>query len=110
MDAQTLVASALHIDSGHIGVYKDKTQPNPPENKIGRSPHQQLLRMEQRLAIDSVMVDALDIRFTEVSDQTGEAGTVTFDGTTAVIHHFTNDSAELAHERFMRLQADRKST
>src|SRR3546814_7063184 len=61
--------------------------------------------MEQRLAIDSGMVDALDIRFTEVSDQTGEAGTVTFDGTTAVIHHFTNDSAELAHDRFMRLHA-----
>src|SRR3546814_9711964 len=61
--------------------------------------------MEQRLAIDSVMVDALDIRFTEVSDQTGEAGTVTFDGTTAVIHHFTNDSAELAHDRYMRLHA-----
>lgn len=105
MDTQTIAAAALNIDSGHIAVYKDKTQYNPPENKIGRSPHQQLLRLEQRVAIDSVLVDALDIRFTEVSDQTGEAGTVTFDGTTAVIHHLTNDSTELAHDRFMRLYA-----
>src|SRR5690606_16127753 len=105
MEAQTLGAASLRIDSGHIAVYKDKTQYNPPENKIGRSPHQQLLRLEQRVAIDSVLVDALDIRFTEVSDQTGEAGTVTFDGTTAVIHHLTNDSTELAHDRFIRLYA-----
>jgi len=105
MDARTLAAAALHIDSGHIAVYKDKTQPNPPENKIGRSPHQQLLHMEQRVAIDSVLVDAVDIRFTEVSDQTGEAGTVTFDGTTAVIQHLTNDPAELARNRFIRLHA-----
>ncbi|MEC3880107.1 hypothetical protein [Parapedobacter sp. 10938] len=102
---QTLAASALHIDSGHIAVYKDKTQPNPPENKIGRSPHQQLLRMEQRVAIDSARVGAMDIRFTEVSDQTGEAGTVTFGGTTALIHHLTNDSAELARDPFMLLHA-----
>src|SRR5690606_3122347 len=109
MDVQTLAASALHIDSGHIAVYKDKTQPNPPENKIGRSPHQQLLRLEQRVAIDSALVNALDIRFTEVSDQTGEAGTVTFDGTDAVIHHLTNDSAELARDRFMRLHAQARA-
>src|SRR5690606_19265966 len=76
-NTQTVAAAALTIDSGHIAVYKDKTQYNPPENKIGRSPHQQLLHLEQRVAIDSVLVDALDIRFTEVSDQTGEAGTVT---------------------------------
>lgn len=105
MDSQTVAASALHIDSGHIAVYKDKTQPNPPENKIGRSPHQQLLRLEQRVAIDSVLASALDIRFTEVSDQTGEAGTVTFDSTKVVVYHLTNDSTELAHNRFMRLQA-----
>lgn len=105
VDAQILAASALRIDSGHIAVYKDKTQPNPPENKIGRSPHQQLLRLEQRIAIDSVRIDAMDIRFTEVSDRTGEAGTVTFDRTTARIHHLTNDSTELARNRFMELHA-----
>lgn len=105
MSTRILAASALYIDSGHITVYKDKTQPNPPENKIGQSPHQQLLRLEQRVAIDSVLVDALDIRFTEVSDQTGKAGTVTFDGTTAAIYNVTNDSLELANNRFMGLHA-----
>ncbi len=105
MASQTLAAAALHIDSGHIAVYKDKTQPNPPENKIGRSPHQLLLHMEQRVAIDSVLADALDISFTEVSDQTGEAGTVTFEGVTAAIRNLTNDPAELARDRFMRLHA-----
>src|SRR5690606_37326144 len=57
----------------------------------------------------SALVNALDIRFTEVSDQTGEAGTVTFDGTDAVVHHLTNDSAELARDRFMRLHAQARA-
>lgn len=103
--AQTIAASALRIDSGSISVYKDKTQPNPPENKIGKSPHQQLLRLEQQLAIDSVLVNAVDIHFTEVSDQTGKAGTVTFDATTAVIQNLTNDSLTLARNPFMNLHA-----
>jgi len=102
---QVLDAAALHIDSGHIFIYKDKTQPNPPENKIGKSPHQQLLRLKQRLAIDSVRMRALDIRFTEVSDKTGKAGTVTFEGTNGAFRNVTNDSTTLARDRYMRLHA-----
>ena len=105
VDAQIIAASALHIDTGSITIYKDKTQPNPPENKIGRSPHQQLLRLEQRVAIDSALINAVDISFTEVSDQTGKAGTVTFDATTAIIHNLTNDSLVLARNRYMKLHA-----
>jgi len=105
VNRQLLAAAALHIDSGHIAIYKDKTQPNPPENKIGKSPHQQLLKLEQRLAIDSVSIRGVDVRFTEVSDKTGKAGTVTFDQTDGVFRNVTNDSAALARDRYMRLHA-----
>ncbi|WP_188504749.1 hypothetical protein [Parapedobacter pyrenivorans] len=105
VSAQTIAAAALHIDSGSIAIYKDKTQPNPPENKIGKSPHQQLLRLEQPVAIDSVLIGALDIGFTEVSDQTGKAGTVTFETTSGVIRNLTNDSLALVRNRFMELHA-----
>lgn len=102
---QLLAAAALHIDSGNISVYKDKTLPNPPEDKIGKSPHQQLLRLKQPLAIDSVLLHALNISFTEVSDKTGKAGTVTFDQTNGTFRNVTNDSTTLARDRYMRLHA-----
>jgi len=102
---ELLAAAALYVDSGHIAIYKDKTQPNPPENKIGKSPHQQLLRLKQPLAIDSVLIRALDVRFTEVSDKTGKAGTVTFDQTNGTFRNVTNDSTTLARDRYMRLHA-----
>lgn len=102
---QLLMAEALHVDSGSIAVYKDKTQPNPPENKIGKSPHQQLLRLKQPLAIDSVLISALDISFTEVSDKTGKPGTVTFDQTNGAFRNVTNDSMTLTHDRYMLLHA-----
>ncbi len=102
---QTIRATALHLDSGQVAIYKDKTKPNPPENKIGKSPHQQLLRLDQTLIIDSVSVNALDVRFTEVSDQTGEAGTVTFEETNALFLHVTNDSVAIASNRYMQLHA-----
>lgn len=105
VNRQLLAAASLHIDSGHIAIYKDKTQPNPPENKIGKSPHQQLLKLEQRLAIDSVSIRGVDVRFTEVSDKTGKAGTVTFDQTDGVFRNVTNDSAALARDRYLRLHA-----
>jgi len=105
VNRRLLAAASLHIDSGHIAIYKDKTQPNPPENKIGKSPHQQLLKLEQRLAIDSVSIRGVDVRFTEVSDKTGKAGTVTFDQTDGAFRNVTNDSAALARDRYMRLHA-----
>ncbi len=100
-----LAAEALHIDSGSIVIYKDKTQPNPPENKIGKSPHQQLLRLKQPLSIDSILFSAMDVRFTEVSDQTGKAGTVTFEQTSGIFRNVTNDSSVLTQDRYMRLHA-----
>lgn len=105
---QLLKADALLLDSGRIALYKDKTQPNPPVNKIGNSPHQQLLRLAQPLAIDSVRVQGIDVRFTEVSDKTAKAGTVTFDGISGVFRNVTNDAATLAGDRFMRLHARTK--
>ncbi|MFC3200045.1 hypothetical protein ACFOET_20665 [Parapedobacter deserti] len=103
-----LAAGALHIDSGAISIYKDKLQPNPPENKIGKSPHQQLMSWEQRIRIDSVRLGALDIRFTEVSDQTGKAGSVTFEQTEAMIRNVTNDTVGLRHNRFLTFDARSK--
>jgi len=104
-----LAATALHMDSGAISIYKDKLQPNPPENKIGKSPHQQLLSMEQPVAIDSIRVRALDIAFTEVSDQTGKAGTVTFDATDAVIRNVTNVRERMKTDRYLTLDARSKA-
>ncbi|SEL80114.1 hypothetical protein SAMN05421740_110104 [Parapedobacter koreensis] len=102
---ETIAASTLRIDSGEIAIYKDKTQPNPPTDKIGKSPHQQLLRMKQRVALDSVLINALDINFTEVSDKTAKAGTVTFEETAGLMQNVTNDSLALARNRFLQFNA-----
>src|SRR5690606_11046158 len=77
--------------------------------KIGKSPHQQLLSMEQPVAIDSMRVRALDIAFTEVSDQTGKAGTVTFDATDAVIRNVTNVRERMKTDRYLTLDARSKA-
>ncbi|SFC37045.1 hypothetical protein SAMN05421747_109139 [Parapedobacter composti] len=103
-----LAAAALHIDTAEISIYKDKRLPNPPENKLGKSPHQQLMAWKQRLRIDSARLHALDVAFTEVSDKTGKAGTVTFERTAAVIRNLTNDTATLRGDRFMTLDAQTK--
>ncbi len=50
-------------------------------------------------------IRGVDVRFTEVSDKTGKAGTVTFDQTDGVFRNVTNDSASLARDRYMRLHA-----
>ncbi|MGK6352520.1 hypothetical protein [Parapedobacter sp. DT-150] len=106
--AGTIAAAVLRIDTGAIAIYKDKTQPDPPENKIGESPHQRLLQWKQPLAIDSVGFSGLDIRFTEVSDKTGKAGTVMFEATNGIIRNVTNDSLALARNRFMLLDVRSK--
>ncbi|WP_257666588.1 hypothetical protein [Parapedobacter tibetensis] len=103
VDTQTIAAGTMHIDSGTISIVKDLLYPKLVENKIGKSPHQHLLNLKQPLAIDSVLLNGLDISFAEISEKYRKGGKVTFDRTSGIIRNLTNDSLSLAQDSMMVL-------
>jgi len=99
--SQKIYAGSLHIDSARVAIAKDLRYPKVVENKVGQSPHQLLLRMQQQLKIDSVLLRGVDLRYSEVSAKYGREGEITFDRTDGVLYNVTNDTLALIQNRML---------
>src|SRR5690606_35671603 len=109
MARQVFKVGVLQIDSGGtIEVSKDLFYPEPIENKIGRAPHQHLLNLRLPLAIDSILVNDLDVSFAQLGEKSREESKVTFDHISGVIRNASNDSLTLLEDRKMVLDVKAK--
>lgn len=98
---QKLYAGSLHLDSGTVAIANDLRYPKKLENKIGKSPHQLLLKLKQPIKIDSVLMDNVDISYAEVSRKYKKEGEITFNRTSGVFRNVTNDSLALLQNKMM---------
>ncbi len=98
---QKIYAGSLHIDSGTVAISNDLRYPKHPTNKIGKSPHQLLLKLKQPIKIDSLLVNNVDISYAEVSRKYKKEGKITFDRASGVIRNVTNDSLALLQNKTM---------
>lgn len=101
VDNQKIYAGSLHIDSGTVTISNDLRYPKHPTDKIGKSPHQLLLKMKQPLKIDSVLLNNVDISYAEVSRKYQKEGKITFDRTSGAFYNVTNDSLALMRNKTM---------
>jgi len=101
VQSQKIYAGSLHIDSGTVAISNDLRYPKKPTNKIGKSPHQLLLKLKQPIKIDSVLLNNVDISYAEVSRKYKKEGKITFDRTIGVIRNVTNDSVALLQDKTM---------
>lgn len=98
-------AHKAQLKNGELDIYSDKHYQSTPINKIGRSPHQALLRMKTQLAIDTVLVQDVDISYSELSGKYNQVGKITFDKTYATISNMTNVATKLAKNKWMHVDA-----
>jgi len=101
VDNQKIHAGSLYIDSGTVAISNDLRYPKQPSDKIGKSPHQLLLNMKQSLKIDSVVLNNINISYAEVGRKYHKEGKITFDRTSGVFYHVTNDSLALTQNKMM---------
>lgn len=101
VDSQQLHAGSLHIDSGTVAISNDLRYPKQSTNKIGKSPHQLLLKMRQPLKIDSVMINNVNISYAEVGRKYKKEGKITFDRATGIFRNVTNNPQALAENKTM---------
>ncbi|MBE8714191.1 hypothetical protein [Sphingobacterium hungaricum] len=102
LDNQITVAKSVQLKSGAVSLYNDKRFRKVPKNKIGNSPHQQLMKMKSLLSIDTVYVDDVDILYGEFSAKYNQEGIITFNHATGILTNVTNDSLRLSKDKFMR--------
>ncbi|OYD41943.1 hypothetical protein [Sphingobacterium cellulitidis] len=108
IDNQQTIAQHMQIKNGSVSLYNDKRYPKKSASKIGKSPHQQLMKVKQLIRIDTVYVDNIDVLYGEYSAKFHKEGVITFNKARGTLTNVTNDSTLLAKNKFMRADLQAK--
>lgn len=108
IDDQQTIAERIQIKNGSVSLYNDKRYPKKAASKIGNSPHQQLMKVQKLIRIDTVFVDNIDILYGEHSAKFNREGTLTFNNAKGTITNLTNDSLALQKNRMMKANLSAK--
>lgn len=101
LNSQRLHADALYVQGGELAISNDIRYGRLQAKQIGDGPHQKLMRLGPNFRIDSVLLDAVDIRYSEIGERTGKEGEITFDRTNGKFYNVSNDSLYLLGNREM---------
>ena len=102
IEYQQTIAQSVQIKNGSVSLFNDKRYPKKSSSKVGKSPHQLLMKTKQLIHIDSVFVDNIDLLYGEYSAKFNKEGTLTFNRANGIITNLTNDSVFLQNHRFMK--------
>lgn len=87
-----IIADTVAIDKPTITIYVDKTYPALFQSKIGKYPHQLLLKAASTIIVKSLIASSLNVIYTEKARQTGKEGKFTMDNLNIAATNVTNDS------------------
>ncbi|MGM1429413.1 hypothetical protein ACS126_09150 [Sphingobacterium lactis] len=102
IDNQQTIAQNVQIKNGSVSLYNDKRYPKKSVSKVGKSPHQQLMKAKQLIRIDTVFVDNVDVLYGEMSGKFHKEGVITFTNAKGTLTNVTNDSTHLIKDKMMR--------
>lgn len=87
---QQIWARSIHIGNGTIDIYRNRTLPMPPGNKLGQYPHQLLNKLNLPVMIDSLIGRKVTLRYTELSPVSQQLGKLEFDEVNGTLTNITN--------------------
>lgn len=90
-----IVADSVLVNQPRVNIGSDKTLPPSTESKIGKYPHQQLLKAEPTIAIKTMQLLNANIVYTEKSEKTSREARLVIDDMDALFSNVTNDPALL---------------
>lgn len=105
MAEESLLVHKVDLKGGGIRIYKDRSKPPEPESKVGKYPHQLLLKAPLQMKIDSMQVHDFDVAYTELNPKSGQTGTVQFSRINGIIEHVSNIPAEIQKNRVCKIEA-----
>ncbi|NSL89052.1 hypothetical protein ECE50_019575 [Chitinophaga sp. Mgbs1] len=90
LQEQQIWAQQVTIRGGKVNIYRDRTLPMPPGNKLGQFPNQQLEKVQVPLKIDTLTGSNIGITYTELSPVSGQTGTISFSNVFGRFRNITN--------------------
>lgn len=98
------VLNKVRLVKANVGLYKDKTKPEPPFKKK-LLPASAMRKLPVNLTIDTVVIKNSRITINEQGKKDGSVSELRFEQLNAQLYGFTNDSVRLAKNKYMAVQA-----
>lgn len=98
----TFYAKKIFLNKGSAVFRKDRRYQKDNVNKIGDGPHQQIMKLKQRIAVDTIFVAHSLVQYRQINESGSDEGVLSFEGTRGIISNVTNDKVRLRKDGFMR--------
>ncbi len=95
-------AKKIYLNKGSAVFRKDRRYQKDNVNKIGDAPHQQIMKLKQHIAVDTVFVEHSIVQYRQINDSGTDEGVISFIDTRGIIVNMTNDKVRLHKDGFMR--------
>lgn len=95
-------AKQVFLTRGAAVFRKDRRYQKDNVNKIGEAPHQQIMKLQQLLRVDTVRVDRSLVQYRQINEKGTDEGIISFVNVHGVITNMTNDSTQLLKDKYMR--------
>ena len=105
---EAFFASKVELNNGRILIYNDKSLPEDMRSKVGRYPHQLLMKLPFDLKVDTVDLNNFDVAYTEKNPATNQTGVIRFDNVYATGQNVTNMKDEIRRRPSLKLSASAK--
>lgn len=102
---ESFLVDKVQLQNGSLKVYNDKSQPIDARSKVGKYPHQLLMKLPVLLKVNTLAINNLDLSYTELNPKSGKKGTLYFDNIDGLITNITNDPDEIKHNKFIKVAA-----
>ncbi len=105
MSDESLLISKVRMEDGAVSIVKDRTYPMDTESKLGKYPHQLLMKSSLQLGIDTIQLRRINLSYREVNPKTGKPGTVLFSNLRGTVQNLTNIPEKIRQDGFCRMDA-----
>jgi hypothetical protein len=99
-----IIADSVFISKPEISIGNDKTLPPSIESKIGKYPHQQLLKAEPDVIIKGMKLVNAKIAYTEKSEKTSKEARLIISNMDALFSNITNDPGSIKNALQLSMQ------
>jgi hypothetical protein len=103
-----IIADSVFITQPQVNIGNDKTLPPSMESKIGKYPHQQLLKADPTIIIRGMKLLNASVTYTEKSEKTSKVAKLVIDNMNALFSNVTNDSALIKQNSECTVSIDAK--
>ena len=98
-----LFADAATLTNGYLKVYRDKTLPLSEESKVGKFPHQELLKLDFPIHMKELFLQNMNVSYEEFNPKSQESGKIEFMQVKGDIQNISNMPDVIKENNWMKV-------